>query len=110
MNENYLTFGWTIKNAVQFTYPKDLIKFIMRGDHQGETFDWSGLGFNASSYHEFTIGFSRNFGDQLTLGFNFKCLRGIATISTRNNGFKLTTTDSIYTINPNVDLNISAPG
>jgi hypothetical protein len=109
VNESYLTFAWTIKEAVQFTYPKDLVKFFLRGDHQGETFDWSGLGFNASSYHEFAFGISRNFSDEWTLGVNLKYLRGIANISTDNHSFKLSTTDSIYTISPDIDVNISAP-
>ncbi len=90
-NEMYFSFDASIKGDEYISYPKDLISLILKGNTNGQVFDFSDLNIELLNYMEFGLNISRNFGSQLTVGIRPKVLYGLATISTQDADISLQT-------------------
>jgi len=99
-----------------FTITRDLIRFFLYGNgsdyYLGKTIDLGGNAINMSYYREYSLGYSRQINEKLSLGANLKYLQGIANIYTKKMGIRLTTDPNDFSLSAQTDIqiNISSPG
>jgi hypothetical protein len=92
--------------------PGDLFSLALKGNEGfvGSKIDLSSLRAGLKYYHEFGIGFSRNFTDRLRIGVKGKLLFGIAGASVDNKSLGITVNDDYsHTLDANLTVNISGP-
>lgn len=106
----YFTFNATSRLDESFSFPGDLMQFLIRGNSNGETFDLSAFGINSTEYIEYAVGVSRQFGDQLTVGIKPKLLTGVGTLNSRNNNISLYTSYEEWILNSQMEISMSLPG
>lgn len=113
IKKNYFSFNMSEKLSARFAYPRDLISLFWRGNGQfvGNKAVFSGIGFNASYYREFAIGFSRELNNKIVLGGRVKYLVGIMNIYTKRNDFTLAVGDDyfVHTVHTDFLINMSVP-
>jgi hypothetical protein len=106
----YFSFDATSRTSQMISYPGDLMQFLIKGNTNGQTFDFSGLGMEFSVRTEFAFGVSRAFSDQLTVGIKPKYIKGIANISSTNNDISLYTSYEEWIFDSEMDIQMSLPG
>jgi hypothetical protein len=106
---DYFTFSLSVKNVLQTGLPSHLFKIPEKGMPAGETFDFSTYRIKEMAYKEFSIGYSREWNDELTVGVNVKPLFGIATAVTDFNTFKLNTSLKQWDLIVKGNVHASAP-
>ena len=77
----YYSVGIAQRFSLKIGYPGDLIDFLFTGNEDGEVFDLSGFGFDATGYLEFSLGMSKKISSDLSVGARAKYLLGEANIS-----------------------------
>jgi hypothetical protein len=80
----YINFSARERALVRFSYPKDLINFVWKGNAAiglDKELDFSPR-FDAMIYDEFAIGVAKEVDEKLTLGLRVKLLNGHANIYT----------------------------
>jgi hypothetical protein len=95
-----------------FALPKDLFVLALKGnnDFLGKTINLSGLDARLKYFHEFGMGFSRNFGNKLRIGLRGKLLFGVTNISFNNKSLGLKINDDYsYDFNADLSATISGP-
>lgn len=121
----YFSLYITEKIDFKFSFPDDLMFMAWEGNAQyildeidgteesmlGKTMDLNGLGFSFTHYREYALGASKVINDKWTAGVRAKILFGKANIWTTRNNLSLTTDeeDFAYTINSDVEFNMSQP-
>lgn len=110
VKEMYFSFDATVRADQQFIYPGDLISFLLQGNTDGQTFDFSALGMNATQRAEFSLGISRQFFDQLTIGIKPKLIKGMANVTSLNNDISLYTSVEEWVLSTNMEVQMSLPG
>jgi hypothetical protein len=109
----YFTFGINEKFSMDFSYPRDFVKFAINGNRLIDSianFNFNGLGVNASLYTEVSFGVSKNFDDLILVGARGKFLIGEANITTNNNSMQFNTSMDSWQLNSDVTMNVYAPG
>jgi hypothetical protein len=108
----YISLDVIDRVMTNFALPKDLFVLALKGngDFIGKTINLSGLDAQLQYFHEFGMGFSKNFGNKLRLGVRGKLLFGVTSISLNNKSLGLKVNDD-YSFDFNADLaaNISGP-
>ncbi|RLD52129.1 MAG: hypothetical protein DRJ05_17725 [Bacteroidetes bacterium] len=97
--------------STKFAFEKDLIKFILYGngseDFLGKHTTLSKTGLNMTLYKEFSLGYSFQVNEKLTVGTNLKYLNGDFNVWTEKAEFKIFTDDQTnYAITASSDINI----
>jgi hypothetical protein len=107
----YVSFDITERIQGSFALPKDLFVLALKGNGNflDKTIDLSGLDASLKYFHEFGMGFSKNFGNRLRLGIRGKLLFGIANVSMNNQSLGLTVNND-YSWDLNADLSASISG
>jgi hypothetical protein len=110
VREMYFALDISSRTKERITYPDELIEFIVNGNENGETYDFSALKMDGVEYMEYGITVSRRFGDQLTVGIRPKLLAGVATMKWDDSNMELYTSWEEWTLNSDLNIHISAPG
>jgi hypothetical protein len=108
----FVTLDVTERIVGNFALPKDLFVLALKGnnDYLGKTINLSGLDARLRYFHEFGMGFSKNFGKKLRIGVRGKLLFGVANISLNNRSLGLTVGDDFsYDFNADLSASISGP-
>ena len=108
----YISLDVTERIQGNFALPKDLFVLALKGngDFIGKSMDLSGLDARLRYFHEFGMGFSKNFGNKLRIGLRGKLLFGVADVSMNNKSLGLTVNnDYTWDLNANLSANISGP-
>lgn len=105
----YLSFDIRQKGFFHVNIPGDFLKFILELNEDGEDFNFSRIDISTRVYNEYSMGASKQFFNNLTLGIRGKLLFGIADISMRNSGMNLHTDKDLWTINTDFALNANIP-
>lgn len=108
--KSYISFDITGKSTARFSYPGDLVDLMLTGNENGEEFDLSGFGINATSYIETGVRYAREISRNLTLGARVKIITGLVNISTRKPDITLSTGLEEWDFNSEMELNMSVPG
>jgi hypothetical protein len=90
--------------------PRSILEMIINGpdSYANKTLDLSDLTFRAQYFREYSMGFSRNFGEKFRAGARVKALFGMASMNFDNRSFLLDiNNDLTATIDANASLNIS---
>lgn len=113
VKELYFTFGITEKAFLRVGYPKDLFRipiyFALDKNMDPVNLSLSGLGINASAYSEISVGVSKRFSDELTVGVRGKLLLGQANINMRKTDISLNTSLTQWDLASNFELDASVP-
>ncbi len=112
---SYWSFAANFKNHARLTYPGDMLRFAKELNGQsflGQRADFDQLGFDMSSYLEFSMNYARNVNDKLTIGLRPKLLWGASNIHTEYSEIGITTNDTLYdiTLDGRMKVNGSGPG
>ena len=107
----YFSFNATSRLDESFSFPGDLMYFLISGNSNGQVFDFSSFEMNTTEYIEYAVGVSRKFfGDQLSVGLRPKLLAGIGTIRSMNNSISLSTSYEEWVLDSQLEINMSFPG
>ncbi len=111
VKKNYFTFNISQKVNSNLYLPKDLFELMLFGTDTigSKSFNLDKFGVSASTYTEFSLGFSRKMNDKLTLGANLKYLMGQANISTDVDKLRLQTGIDQWTLSGKTTVNSSLP-
>lgn len=105
----YFSFDASIKGDEYISYPKDLLNLILKGNVEGQTFDFSSLSVNMLNYAEFGVNVSKNWGD-FSVGIRPKVLFGLATINTQASDISLQTSTEEWVLESNFNANVAVTG
>jgi hypothetical protein len=110
----YFSFDVMLKNNISLNIPSDLAQFVLQGNlvDDGNTYknyNITKFGVNANSYIETGFGFSYQVLENLYIGIRPKIYQGILDITTSNQNFVITSSDTSISINANTDVNGSIP-
>ncbi|MDX9728637.1 MAG: DUF5723 family protein [Bacteroidales bacterium] len=107
-----ITFDITERADANIVFPGDLLRLGLQGNEGfvGQSLDFSSLRSDASIWHEFGIGASKNVTSKLRVGARLLVLSGVASAYLDNRGVTLKVNDDYtHTVNADMALNISAP-
>ncbi len=108
-NKSFISFDITTRLESDITYPGDLARMLIQGTDTAGSFDLRGTGLNLSLYNELSLGWSRTFGEKLSFGVRGKILFGLVNVHTNSSAVNLTTSDSLWTIRSDMQINASTP-
>ena len=123
----YITFGFkTNKNYFHFRVAdileshivinKELIRLLHYGNGSpeflGQNVDIGGNLIDLNYYREYSLGYSRQINEKLSIGGSLKYIQGIANVSTPNTDIEIYTdsVDFAITVKSNIEMNMSVPG
>jgi hypothetical protein len=92
--------------------PGDILRLAFEGNEQfaGDRIDLSSLRADAIYYREASLGFSKNFTNNLRIGLRGKVLFGMAAASVDNRSLEIKVNDDYtHTLTADLDANFSAP-
>jgi hypothetical protein len=95
----YFSFDATIRGNEYFSYPKDLMTFVLKGNRNGDVFDFSALNFEFLNYAEFGVNISKSFSSTFSVGIRPKVLFGLGTFVTQDNDITLETNTDEWILN-----------
>ncbi|MBO4778906.1 MAG: hypothetical protein J5588_10505 [Bacteroidales bacterium] len=112
--KSYVSFDLSERMFFNFGLPRSLIEFAAKGNDVVREADFTGLGVNVMDFHQFAIGYKREFSKKFSLGFRAKMLVGVADVHTKSSHLVLTTAEktnymrveSEYTVSTNVPLEV----
>lgn len=110
IKEMYFTLDITTRLNEYTSLPKDYFSLLLKGNEDGESFDFSSLNFDYTQHLEWALGISRRFSDQLSVGIRPKILFGLSTIKTNNAGTLLNTGLREWELSSDIDINVCLPG
>jgi hypothetical protein len=113
IKDNYFTFNATEKVIFQQTYPKDLFRFLFKGNAEflGQTADLSGINLDVTHYREWGVGYSRKLlMDKLTVGVKAKYLQGLSNASTEKSDISLYTDENTFDLTAKADIKANTAG
>jgi hypothetical protein len=111
-NDGYIFLDINERIQSNIVLPGDLFRLTLKGNEAfaGKKIDLSSLRGDIRYYHEFGVGFSRNFTDKLRIGIKGKLLFGIAAASIDNKSLGITVNDDYsHTLDANLIVNMSGP-
>src|SRR5450759_5769820 len=107
-NDGYVFLDINERIQGNIVLPGDLFRLALKGNEgfAGKKIDLSSLRGDIKYYHEFGVGFSRNFTDKLRIGIKGKLLFGIAAASIDNKSLGITVNDDYsHTLDANLTVN-----
>ena len=109
IEDMYFSFDIRQKGYFNANLPGDFLKFMLELNEDGEEFNFSNFDFSSRVYNEYSMGASKKFFNNLTLGIRGKLLFGIADISLKNSQINLHTDKDLWTVNTDFTLNANIP-
>jgi len=109
----YFHFGISNRTETWTGIPKNIITALTEGnlDYENDvvrSLDFSGIGFSAINYFEYSFGLSAPVNDNFTLGFRLKYLKGAANILTERSDIMLATENDGGLLRLTGDLRINS--
>jgi len=110
LNKWTLKAGYNQKNLLQLAYPKELYSLMADGNAQfiGQNVELNPSA-EISSAHEIYGGLSIEMS-KLSIGANFKFISGIANLHTERNSISLETSEDIYQLTLDTDVELQTSG
>jgi len=111
VKNHYFKIGVSEKLNVDFSFPKALFDFVLRGNahYLGERVSIDKLALNATHYRELSLGYANNISEHLQLGGHLNILFGLANINTESSNIGIYTDPETYdiTVDGNIEINTS---
>ncbi len=114
INKNFFTFSNSIRTALYFSYPKDMMSLLVSGNAQfldeDKKVSLEQLRINGSVWSEMVVGYQRHVTDRINIGGRVKLLHGFANINNTKTDVSLYTDPNSYawSIVSNVQANMSS--
>lgn len=114
IKKNFFTLSNSIRSAVYFSYPKDMMKFLVQGNASfvdaDETLNLEQLRINSTIWSEVALGYQRHITNRINVGGRLKLLHGFANINTVKSDISMYTDPNSYawTIISNADVNMAS--
>jgi hypothetical protein len=89
--DSYLSFHVREKSGFRFSYPKDLMRLITRGNLKGQNTNFTHFNLFTNHYLEYSFGYSGKIHQDLSFGVRVKYLNGLANFQTRESNLKFYT-------------------
>ncbi|MDR1121895.1 MAG: DUF5723 family protein [Dysgonamonadaceae bacterium] len=106
----YFTLGVKQRFFSAISFPKDMFTLPLKGSGpEGAEFNLDDLAFNASTYTEIALGYSREIDSRLTVGGKVKLLLGQFNSSMKTENFRINTSRERWDIDFNAKVNITLP-
>lgn len=113
INTMFFSFGIAQKEYIRLNYPKDLFTLPMYGlldnSLNPTNLNLSGIGLNAASYTELSMGVSKNIGDMISVGVRGKVLLGQADLFMKTTDIGINTSLAQWQVHSKLDLDASVP-
>ncbi len=118
-NQKYFSFGYSLATDGLVNLSKDFIRLMYSGnstvlDFSGRYANLSGIGVDISEYSYLHFGVSEPINQNLTIGYRFKILMGLANISTSKANISLVTggdgATNPYRLHAAADYKVSTSG
>jgi len=108
----FFTFDVSAKGYGGMSLPKDLFEFMKLGlsSENGQTYNFGNLKFDASSYVDVAVGYSRVIDERLTVGGKAKVLLGIADMQIRYDDVSATLTEDLWSMTAQGSADIAMTG
>ena len=112
IKKNYFMLSVREIINLRLTYSQDFFKFLWKGNGAflGKDVNLSELGANLSHYREYGLGYSREIGEKLSVGFRLKYLYGMENIYMARNNSSIYTDPTSFNITAQSDLLIHTSG
>ena len=110
ISEMFFSVDITLRESMKFSYPGDLVNFMLEGNNSGDVLDLSGLGIDINNYTAVSLGVSKKFSEELSVGVKGKLLFGLANLSTSNTDIHVNTGLDQWTLQSKFNVNASLPG
>ncbi len=113
IKKNYFSFNISEKIDFQFSYPKDFMELIWKGngspDLIGNPVNFN-FGVNFTHYREYGLGFAREINDKLTVGGKVKYLYGMENVWTEKSDISLTTDPNSFALTGAANIKVNTSG
>ncbi len=112
IKKNYFMLSVRENINVQFQYSQDFLTFAWKGNAAflGKDVDLSKMALNASHYREYALGYSREFGEKLSVGLRVKYLYGMENVTTSKNETTLFTDATSFALTAKSTMLINTSG
>jgi len=107
--KSFVSFDIRERFDAVFSLPGDLFRLPLIGPDSGTFYDFNGMGVNAKTFMQFSLGISHKFTDKLTIGWRGKLLFGQAAINTDQFDFTINNMSDSILIHSNPSFNASVP-
>ncbi len=111
VKNHYFKIGISEKLSVDFSFPKSMFDFILRGNahYLGERVSIDKLGINANHYREISLGYATEINEKWQVGGHLNILFGLANIHTESSSLGIYTDPETFdiTIDGNLEVNTS---
>ncbi len=114
VKKNFFTFSNSIRSAIYFSYPKDMMRLLIGGNAQfvdeDKKVDLGQLRINGTVWSEVAVGYQRHITSRINVGGRVKLLHGFANINTVKTDISLYTDPNSYswTIISNAQVNMAS--
>lgn len=110
--EWYITFDLSDINSFRLSLPKDLFGILLQGNgaYMGKTADFSDFNVDINYYRQYSVGVSKNFTNNLSVGLKGKLLFGKANLSFDNVDIGLYTDPETYNLLVHSKFNLNSSG
>jgi hypothetical protein len=114
IKKNFFTFSNSVRTAMYFSYPKDMMSLLVNGNTQfldaDKTIDLSSLRINGTVWSEIALGYQRHLTSRINIGARLKFLHGFANINNPKTDISLYTDPNTYawTIASNAEVNMAS--
>jgi len=105
----YFTFDWTIRAEQDFRFTRDFMEFAINQNRNQQRFNFGGMGIDVAAFHEWALGFSYQYEDNLSVGVRGKLLFGLADLSTKSTDITLKTEEFEWDVNAANIVQVTAP-
>ncbi len=105
----FFSLDLSTRTDESFHYSSDLVRLFIKGAQEGETYDLSGTGINATAFDEVSVGWSYHLFDNLQVGARARLLFGIADLSTESPELTLRTSRDAWDMDADMTVNASLP-
>jgi hypothetical protein len=105
----YFTVDLTERLIESTSFPKDFAEFLVYGNLNKSNFSFSDLAQNLMYFHEFAVGASYNFDDEMQFGVRAKLLLGGANFTTRSSDINLKTSIDEWKIRSDIKVDATLP-
>lgn len=114
VKKNFFTLSNSIRSAVYFSYPKDMMRFLVQGNaafvDEDKELNLEQLKINATIWSEVALGYQRHVTNRINVGGRVKMLHGFANINTKRSDISMYTDPNSYawTIISNAQVNMAS--
>jgi hypothetical protein len=90
-------------------YPGDMVRLLLTGTEEGETYQFDGGALDLSAFDEISAGWSGEILHNLQVGVRGKMLFGVGNLTTTQSQLELTTSEDVWNIRSDMMFNASLP-